>query len=98
MNNFLQFYTWVVSFGIGFVYHLAIDLYFLFVNKFSISIRLLFHILYVLIVSILVIFCYFKININMMHYSYIFFWIGGYVVLNNVKIVKLWCKLARKDK
>ena len=98
INNYVQLYSWILSIIIGFIYSIILRVYFLIIRNRRFSIRMLLHFLLITLISSLIVICYLEFNGNLLHYSYILFWIIGYMFGNNNKIVKLVCKLTRKDK
>lgn len=98
INNYIQLYSWLFSFSIGFTYKILIDLYFYLFSKINYLLRIFLDFLFVLFISISVIYLYFKLNGNVFHYSYLLFWGVGYITSNKLNIVKYICKLTKKIK
>lgn len=84
MNNFQQLDSWFVSFIIGFLYYLFLNYFILFFNSRNLFIRIVLDSFYIFIVSIGIIYFYFKYNNGYIHYGYPLFYILGYYVSKKV--------------
>ncbi len=91
----IQLYSLFFSVLLGSLYNFILNLYLIKINYKKIYFRCVFHTIFILFISIIVINIYFKINGGFIHYSYLLFWIIGYFITNKVK---LYVKQQKKSK
>ena len=85
MNSNLQILSWSVSFLVGIFYLFMLDLFFNFVYRKNIFIRIIYEFIFVIISEVTLVVLYYKLNGGVIHYSYLLFIILGFFTEYQVK-------------
>ena len=85
INTYLQLYSWILSFFIGIIYGFILDLFIKYTVINNVIIKVFKDVAFVFVMSILLIYIYYKFNGGYIHYGYLLFFILGYVFNNIVK-------------
>lgn len=85
INNNEQLFSWIISIYIGFIYSFLLKYFYLLTRNKRKIYKILLSFIFILLVTIFIIYVYYKINGGIIHYSYILFWILGYYMFFIVK-------------
>lgn len=98
ISSNVQLLSWIISILVGYIYFHVSFLYFSFVSRYHLYFRMIFHLIYIMLISLGISYLYYRVNYNVFHYSYVLFWFGGYYLYKKINIVKFICKVTRKPK
>lgn len=93
INNYLQLSSWIISILLGFIYYYFINVIVTKLNSHNIIIKIFIDTLYILIISLLLIYIYYKFNGGYIHYGYPLFYTLGYIA---AKIVNKSVNMLKK--
>ena len=85
MNSNLQLCSWIISCVIGFLYSFSLYVFKTLTIKFSVIAKVFLSLIYVVFMSISIIYTYYKVNMGYINYSYVVFWVLGFSLFNIVK-------------
>ena len=86
ISSSLQLFSWVISFLIGALYFYFYKYIIKVFNLKNIVLKIFIDTFYIIFVSFLITYTYYKVNLGYIHYSYIIFYILGYFCAFKVKM------------
>lgn len=84
MDNVTQLSSWLVSFVIGFVYYFLLNYIIIKINSKNIFIKIFLDTIYVILISLVLIYIYYWFNGGYIHYGYPIFYLLGYLAAKKV--------------
>ena len=89
MSANIQLICLIYSFCFGILFNLINKLYFKILNRVNILFKIIFYVIYIVLISVLYMYVLFRINDGILHIYFILCILAGYYI--NVK----WCKFIK---